>query len=105
MDFSDLGQLSASVNLKYPALGKFTLWWLSIESNSLKVKGNDEFEHSSIKTPSLLPLPFNANSILLTFSSVHPGMFLVSNKVSRESHQGFLLHPWLLGAQLMLVIL
>lgn len=84
------GQLNAFVGPKHPALGKFTLWWLSIEGNSLKVKGSDKFEHGNVNSHSLLPLPFTANLIFLTFSTLHPGMFRWCYKVSKGESAGFL---------------
>lgn len=71
--------------LSHLLLGKFRLWWQSTDSNSLKGKGCDKIEHGNTRNHSLLPLPFNTNSILITFSSVHPGMFCQWYKVPRES--------------------
>lgn len=75
------------------------------EGNSLHIQGSGTCEHGNMKTHSLLPLPFTANSSSVTFSSELPGMFHWCDKGSRGSHQGFVLHPWLLGAPLVLDVL
>lgn len=70
--------------LSHLPLGKFRLWWQSTDSNSLKGKGCDKIKHGNTRNHTLLPLPFTTNSILITFSSVHPGMFCQWYKVPRE---------------------
>lgn len=51
----------------------------ALRAAAWKEKESDKFEHGSIKSHSLLPLPFPANWIFVTFSSVHPGIFCWSH--------------------------
>lgn len=75
MDLCELGQLNASVGPEHPALGEFMLWWLSVDSDFLEVKGCDKFEHGNIRNHPLLPLPFTADSVAVTLSLCTLGCF------------------------------